>query len=103
MVELYKIKITVLRRFAPSEVLETSPVTPVDDFDACELFRDGQEFIVEDLKQPEGFCGSAWHSIYCNVRTLSFGGDLPWYKEKGVAVNCCIDGLRPVIFKLERL
>lgn len=103
MVELNKIKITVLRRFTPSEVFEIIPVTPVNDLGVCELFRDGQEFIVENLKKPEGFCSSAWHSIYCNIRTLSFGGDLPWYKEKGVAVNCCIDGLRPVVFKLERI
>lgn len=104
MVELHKVKITVLKRFSPSEVFKTSPVTPVAPLGVCELFRDGQEFIVgEDLRMPESFCTSAWVSIYSNVRLLGFGGDLPWFKEKGVAVNCCIDGLRPVIFKLERI
>ena len=102
MVELHKIKITVLKRFSPSEVFKKSPVTPVASLGACELFEDGQEFIVENLRMPEGFCTSAWVSIYSNVRLLGFGGNLPWFKEKGVAVNCCIDGLRPVIFKLER-
>ena len=102
MVELHKIKITVLKRFSPSEVFKKSPVTPVASFGACELFKDGQEFIVENLRMPEGFCTSAWVSIYSNVRLLGFGGNLPWFKEKGVAVNCCIDGLRPVIFKIER-
>jgi len=24
-------------------------------------------------------------------------------KEKGVVISCCTDGLRPVIFKLERI
>lgn len=103
MVKRYKVKITVLKRFSPSEVFEKSPVTPVEPLGACKLFRDGQEFIIEDGRMPEGFCSGAWHTIYCNVRTLAFGGDLPWYKEKGVAVNCCTDGLRPVIFKLERI
>lgn len=104
MVERYKVKITVLKRFSPSEVFEKSPVTPTTHLDICELFMDGQEFIVdENGRMPEGFCSSAWHSIYCNVRTLAFGGDLPWYKEKGVAISCCIDGLRPVVFKLERI
>jgi len=103
MVELHKVKIKVLKRFRPSEVFETSPVTPTGPLEACELFRDGQEFMVENLRMPEGFCNSAWVSIYSNVRLLSFGGDLPWFKEKGVAVNCCIDGLRPVVFKLERV
>ena len=102
MVERRKVKIAVLRRFKPSEVFKKPPVTHT--FEACEVFRDGQEFIVgEDGKMPEGFCTSAWVSIYPNVRILSFGGDLPWFKEKGVAVNCCTDGLRPVIFRLERI
>ena len=104
MSERFKVKITILRRFSPKEVFDTSPITPLRPLKACELFKDNQEFIVaENLKMPEGFCSGAWHSIYCNVRTLSFGGNLPWYKEKGVAVNGCADGLRPVIFKLERI
>jgi len=104
MVERHKVKITVLKRFNPSEVFEKSPVTPVNPLGACELFKDGQEFLVrEDGKMPDGFCTSAWQTIFCNVRTLAFGGDLPWFKEKGVAINCCSDGLRPVVFKLERV
>ena len=104
MAERHKVKITVLRRFSPSEVFETSPATPTTPLEACGLFEDGQEFIVsEDLSMPEGFCMSAWVSIYCSIRVLAFGGDFPWFKEKGIAINCCIDGLRPVIFKLERI
>lgn len=101
--KIYKIKITVVKRFSPSEVFKTSPVTPLGTFGACEVFEEGQEFIVENMNMPEGFCTTAWISIYSNVRLLSFGCDLPWLKEKGVAVNSCIDGLRPVIFKLERI
>ena len=104
VVERHQIRITVLRRFSPTEVFETSPVTPVKPLGSCGLYSDGQEFIVgEDLKMPEGFCPGAWHTMYCSVRTLAFGGNLPWYKEKGVAINCCTDGLRPVVFKLERI
>jgi uncharacterized repeat protein (TIGR04076 family) len=103
MVKLHKVRITVLRRFKPSEVFEKSPVTPVSPMEECGIFKDGQEFIVEGMKMPDGFCPSAWVSIYCNVRLLGYGGNLPWFKEKGVAINCCIDGLRPVIFKLERI
>ncbi len=104
MAERHKVKVTVLRRFKPSEVFRRSPVTPVRPLEACGLYRDGQEFVVgEDGKMPEGFCTAAWHTIYGSVRTLAFGGTLPWYKEKGVAINCCTDGLRPVVFKLERI
>lgn len=109
MAERRRVKITVLKRFKPSEVFQEPPVTHIVSprtgaFEACEVVRDGQEFMVgEDGNRPEGFCTSAWASIYPNVRMLSFGGDLPFYKEKGVAVSCCIDGLRPVVFKLERI
>jgi uncharacterized repeat protein (TIGR04076 family) len=103
MESLHKVRITVLRRFRPSEVFSASPVTPVEPMKECERFKEGQEFIVENLDMPKGFCTSAWVSIYGNVRLLAFGGNLPWFKEKGVAVNCCIDGLRPVVFKLERI
>ncbi|MFC1804030.1 TIGR04076 family protein [Thermoproteota archaeon] len=30
-------------------------------------------------------------------------GNYPWLNEKGKAVACCTDGLRPVIFLLERI
>lgn len=103
MAEEHKVKITVLRRFDPSEVFETSPVTLLKPIGKCELFRDGQEFIVEKGRMPQGFCGSAWHTIYPNVRTLTFGGDLPFHKETDTAINCCQDGLRPVVFKLQRI
>jgi len=75
MAKINRIKITVLKRFSPSEVFKTSPVTPVDveAFGACEMFKEGQEFIVENLKMPEGFCTMAWMSISGNVRILSFG------------------------------
>jgi uncharacterized repeat protein (TIGR04076 family) len=103
VVKIHKVKITVLKRFHPSEVFETSPVTIETPFGECELFKEGQEFIVENMSMPKDFCNRAWISIYSNIRLLSFGFDLPWFKEKGVAVNSCIDGLRPVIFKLERI
>jgi uncharacterized repeat protein (TIGR04076 family) len=103
MVRLHKVRITVLRRFKPSEVFRKSPVTPVSPMGKCDIFKDGQEFILDSMKMPDGFCNSAWVSIYSNVRLLMFGGNLPWFKEKGVAINCCLDGLRPVIFKIERI
>ncbi len=103
MVKLHRVRITVLRRFSPSEVFAKSPVTSVPSMKECGVFKDGQEFIVKGMKMPDGFCPSAWVSIYCNVRLLGYGGNLPWYKEKGVAINCCTDGLRPVIFKIERI
>jgi uncharacterized repeat protein (TIGR04076 family) len=103
MVKIHNVKITVLRRFHPSEVFKTAPAKSKTTFGKCEMLEDGQEFTVENMSIPKGFCNTAWLSIYNNVRLLSFGFDLPWFEEKGVAVNSCTDGFRPVVFKLERI
>ena len=104
MTEKGKLKITVLKRLDPSELFETLPVTRRDWMVPCGIYEDGQEFIISGgLRMPEGFCPSAWRAINHNVRTLGYGGTLPFHDEGNVAVNCCTDGLRPVIFKIERL
>ena len=104
MKNMYEVRITVLKRFDPQEVFEKSPATPAEPMGICKVFEDGQEFISEGGGIPEGFpCISAWFSLYPFVMTLSFGGNLPWFEEKGISINCCPDGLRPVIYKLERI
>jgi uncharacterized repeat protein (TIGR04076 family) len=52
---------------------------------------------------PEGFCTWAWDDITKDVETLRFHGNFQWFEEPGVSVNCCTDGLRPVVFKIERV
>ena len=98
----YRIRITVLKRYAPKAVF-LEPIIQGSIVDACTVFKEGQEFIVDESgRMPEGFCSWAWDDLSKVVNVLRFGGDFPWYEEKGVSVNCCTDGLRPVIFKLER-
>jgi len=104
MSEKNRLKITVLKRQDPKEIFDVYPVAEREWFVPCGVYEDGQEFILgENLRMPEGFCPSAWQTIYHNVRTLGYGGDLPYFKEKGVAISCCSDGMRPVIFKIERI
>ena len=104
MSDRYKLKITVLKRTDPSELFEKLPVNKKDWMVPCGVYKDGQEIIVgENLRMPEGFCQSAWLAIYPNIRTLGFGGNLPYFDEKGIAITCCTDGMRPVIFKIERI
>ena len=99
-----KVKLTVLKRQDPKELFDEYPVKERDWFVPCAIYEDGQEFILEEnLAMPENFCTSAWATIYPNVRLLSFGGNLPFFEEEGVAISCCSDGMRPVIFKLERI
>jgi uncharacterized repeat protein (TIGR04076 family) len=98
-----RLKITVLRRFAPDEVFDSPPVEG-GAVDVCGVYEDGQVFYVEqDGRIPEGFCGWAWDDIYKDVQTLRFHGNFSWFGEPGVSVNCCTDGLRPVVFKIERV
>ncbi len=100
-----KVKITIVKRLDPSEIFKKIPVETVGPIKACDRWADGQDFIVgEDGRIPtREFCNNAWDVLWGRVRALAFGADYPWFKEKGVDVVCCVDGLRPVIFKLERL
>jgi uncharacterized repeat protein (TIGR04076 family) len=98
-----KLKITVLKRQDPKDIFDEYPVAERDWFVPCKVYEDGQEFILDGLQMPEGFCGSAWQTIYPNVRTLAFGGNLSYFEEEGVSITCCADGMRPVIFKIERI
>ena len=96
-------KITVLeRQFNGKLVREYS----FDDFDKCPVFEDGQVFNTY-FEKPDGFCDEAWKAIYQYVFALAHGVDTfyfnDWVKEPGVAICCCNDGLRPVVFKVEKV
>ena len=99
-----KLKITVFKKLDGEEIYgKKLPVTPKYPL-LCDLFEEGKEFIVEDTgKMPEGFCPWAWNDMARIVYHLQFEGNYAFYEEKGVALICCTDAVRPVIFKLERL
>lgn len=100
-----KVKITVLKTTLDRELADQYGA---EGLSACPLLKAGQVFYA-DYRKPEGFCDEAWKAIYQYVFALSHGagtesfyyGD--WIKTPGVAICCCNDGLRPVIFKLERM
>ena len=69
----------------------------------CDRFADGQEFLLDRLNAPQGFCSWAWADIQRDVAIMFAGGNLPWMKHPGTAITCCTDGLRPVVFKVERV
>lgn len=99
------LEITVLKRFDTKEVFEDLPIK-IKYSGQCPVFKEGQVFQVDEYCcRPKEFCTWAWEAMYPMIMTLRFGGN-PWYpeyyKDPGVAVACCPDGLRPVIFKLER-
>jgi len=55
------------------------------------------------MAMPPSFCSWAWADIQRDVAHLAIGGDFPWIKQRGIMITCCTDGLRPVVFKLERI
>jgi uncharacterized repeat protein (TIGR04076 family) len=98
-----KVKITVLRRTFNADLVQEYMKTD-GSYHACDQFRDGQEFVTDaPWSVPEGFCTWAWADIRADIQTIMLGGDLPWMKERHVAITMCTDVFRPVIFKIERI
>lgn len=70
----------------------------------CELFRDGQQFVIADIsKPPEGFCEWAWADIRHDILIVASGGQMPGLKQANTIISGCTDWFRPVIFKIERM
>lgn len=92
-------KITVVKKMMNKDLIDRYGKGVTE----CDALKTGDEFIVKNLRMPEGFCSWAWADIHRDLAVLAFDGDVPWVKEKGVTISCCTDGLRPVVFKLERI
>ena len=101
-----KAKITVVKRLNVKDLYGDNPPAEYDEdriTAACNRFEDGQEFIVDNHNCPPGFCNWAYADIQRDLVHILYGGYFPWMKEKDVGIACCTDGLRPVIFKIERI
>lgn len=99
-----KCKITVVKRTINQDLIDEHVRDTGESVGRCSAFEDGQEFIIEGFaKKPDGFCDWAWASIHKDVVVVMFGGAYPWLKRPGTAITCCTDGLRPVIFSVERV
>lgn len=100
-------KITVLRKEFYSDLAEQYLSNPA--VGKCAVFEEGQEFIVTKenyLTMLDGkFCSEAWAAISHYVYAALQGGSVMhgWTRDQKVMITCCNDGIRPVIFKIERL
>lgn len=98
-----KVKITVLKRTLVEELVKEYAV---EGLGLCPYLKEGDIFYA-DFAKPEGFCDEAWKAIYQYAFALAHGGGKEgfyfddWIKQPNIAIACCNDGLRPVIFKLE--
>lgn len=103
-VAVYRVRIKVIRKELYRE-LAKEYLSDEENVTSCPLLNIGDEFIYEKSAQmPEGFCPWAWIDIYATVSAISNGATYrPWYKNDGTSIICCGDGIRPVIFKIERI
>lgn len=101
MRKLHKCKITVLDRMLVEDIAREYSSDP--NLGPCDIYENGQEFILTENEKPEGFCSWAWADIQRDVTSVMVGGNMPWINRDAVQVVCCTDALRPVIFKIERI
>ena len=95
-----KVRITVMRKALYPDLMAKYE-NPIEH--ACDL-REGQSWVANAGKKPDGFCDSAWDTLSPFVLALSHGGgDFydGWMKDPHTAMLSCNDGFRPVSFLLE--
>ena len=97
------VKITVVRKIHNKDMFGDNPPLGFTAPPECNKLEVGQEFISEEGSCPPGMCAWAFADIQRDIIHLRLGGDYPWIKEKGATLACCTDGIRPVVFKLERI
>ncbi len=97
-----KVRITVMRITTYPDLMAEYE-NPLEH--ACDM-SEGQTFIADGWRKPEGLCESAWESMSAFVMTLAHGGEglyNHWMKNPKTAMVSCNDGFRPVSFYLEAL
>ena len=97
-----KVRITVMRTARYDDLIERYE-NPIEH--PCDMLE-GQVFVADGWRKPEGFCDSAWESLSPFVMTLAHGGgDFydGWMKNRKSAMISCNDGFRPVSFLVEAL
>ena len=103
----HKCKITVLRREYYQDLADNYLADP--NVGKCQFFKEGQVFIVDNenyYRMMNGvFCSEAWDAISHYIYSAINGGSIMrgWTNDEKMMIACCNDGVRPVIFKLERI
>lgn len=95
-------RITVMRKAFYKDLADRYE-NPIEH--ACDM-KEGQVFITDGCKKPEGMCDSAWETLLPFVMTLAHGGEDiydGWMKDKRSAMISCNDGFRPVSFYIEAI
>ncbi|MFC2079473.1 TIGR04076 family protein [Candidatus Bipolaricaulota bacterium] len=97
------VRVAVVRRFLHKDLI-AELVDEHTTIERCPVFADGQEFVFDDWPtKPEGFCDMAWQAIYTGATLCWFDADLATITVPNTWIACCPDGLRPVVFTVERV
>ena len=94
-----KCKITVMKITTYPDLIKEYE-NPIEH--TCDL-KEGMTFLT-DGSIPQGFCKSAWQTLYPFIRKLLEGGGNfydGWMKNPKSAMLSCNDGFRPVTFLIE--
>lgn len=97
-----QVRITALRKVQHDDLV-TNYENPIEH--ACDICE-GQSWISENEKCPEGLCPEAWKSMREFVEALARGeGNFfdGWMKNPNSAMISCNDGFRPVSFYVETI
>ena len=100
------LKITVVERTFNKEITEeygSKEFLAGAGNGPCARFEDDQVFVLNSMSKPEGFCDWAWADIHREIRTVAFKGEFPWVNTPHSAITCCTDGMKPVVFCVERV
>ena len=101
---LKKARITVLQCMANEALAEEyrKPEINARYPVPCTVFKEGDEFLLTGWDTPpEGFCAWAWADIHKEIMLVMSGGNHIGMKQEGLAIACCTDAFKPVVFKIE--
>ena len=99
-ISMQKVRITVMRKACYRDLMEKYE-NPIEH--ACDV-EEGQVFVANGCKRPNGLCESAWETMSPFVMGLAHGSEDfydGWMKNPRSAMISCNDGFRPVSFLLE--
>lgn len=97
------VKITVLKTSFNEDLAKDYGVP---NLGTCPCNKVGQVYISKGGLKPDDLCDDAWEAFGRFVFALAHGVNefFPdWVDVPKTTINCCNDGIRPVIFKCEVL
>ncbi len=91
------VKITVLKKLRLPDLIDKYAGKPID---VCNKFDEGQVYVTDGRKVPDGFCTWAFSDIFKDILMVRQNAECGSADGK-CQVASCTDGYRPVIFLVE--